>query len=200
MAEKVDIKIDKLEAARRQLVTAIRLFFEDREPASVFSLAQNAREILATLCELRSVAGFNSHALKTNANLTQKELYRLANQDRNFFKHADKDPDSVLENFTDQQNDSVLFVTGYDLGMLTGKLPIEVQVYEAWYFSCYPGKMSEKSRPAHETNLKTLFPNIGLIDRTHKKKMGFKQLMRALKDHNLLNDPRTDISQLRYWK
>jgi hypothetical protein len=41
--------------ARSQLLTAIDLFFEDRDPVSVQALAGNARELLERLCRLRGI-------------------------------------------------------------------------------------------------------------------------------------------------
>jgi hypothetical protein len=45
------MKITKLDAAKRQLATAIRLYFEDRDPVSVHTLVMAAGEIIDRLCE-----------------------------------------------------------------------------------------------------------------------------------------------------
>ncbi len=47
--------ISPLVVARSQLLTAIDLFFNDRDPISVHALAGNDREILESLCRLAAV-------------------------------------------------------------------------------------------------------------------------------------------------
>jgi hypothetical protein len=49
LADSTPIKITKLEAARRQLVTAIRIYFADGDPISTHTLAAAAFEILDDL-------------------------------------------------------------------------------------------------------------------------------------------------------
>jgi hypothetical protein len=43
-------QLTKLEIARRQLATAIDLFFADRDLVSVYSLATNSWEVIDVLC------------------------------------------------------------------------------------------------------------------------------------------------------
>jgi hypothetical protein len=47
--------VTHLVVAHSQLLTAIDLFFNDRDPISVHALAGNAREILESLCRLAAV-------------------------------------------------------------------------------------------------------------------------------------------------
>ena len=49
------VVVSPLVVARSQLLTAIDLFFNDRDPISVHALAGNAREILESLCRLAAV-------------------------------------------------------------------------------------------------------------------------------------------------
>ncbi len=44
--------LTKIAAARRQLTTAIRLFFDSGDRVSVYSLASNAWEVIDVLCDL----------------------------------------------------------------------------------------------------------------------------------------------------
>ena len=54
--------LTKLDVARRQLVVAIRLFFDDQDAISVHTLAANAWEIVDLLCKKREVDSFSRHA------------------------------------------------------------------------------------------------------------------------------------------
>ena len=192
--------IDKIEAASRQLVTAIRLFFDDRDPISIFSLAQNAREILATLCEARTIQGFVSHALSVFPTNTPDDIYKLANRDRSFFKHADNDPDGRLEDFSDDRNDHVIFVATYDLIALEKKCPLECQVFQTWYFAAYPEKLSDAARENILSITREYFPQFRTTDRKGQKKLGRQRLIEALNNEDLLSDPLTDVSQIEMWR
>jgi hypothetical protein len=91
------IHITKLEAARRQLRTAINLFFEDADDVSIHTLAAASHEILRTLLKSRGDGG---SLLKDNSFIRaerQKEFEQLLNKPQNFFKHASRDPDEALQ-------------------------------------------------------------------------------------------------------
>ncbi|WP_240786951.1 hypothetical protein [Ramlibacter rhizophilus] len=91
--------LTKFDVASRQLATAIRLFFDGADPISVFSLAANAWEVIDVLCTRARVT---SASTQTRGHLTAgKDLKRdyINSPFRNFFKHADRDPDAVLEDF-----------------------------------------------------------------------------------------------------
>jgi len=92
------LKISKLEAARRQLDTAIRLYFSDADLVSIHTLAAAAFDILKDLDEHGPKTGTFYDHLETNVKteyLQQaKSLFRAP---QNFFKHADTDPEKVLE-------------------------------------------------------------------------------------------------------
>jgi hypothetical protein len=92
------IKISKLDAARRQLDTAIRLYFTEADPVSVRTLAAAAFEIPKDLDEYGPKTGtFHDHL---EANVKPEYLKRVIDIFRgpqNFFKHADTDPNDVLD-------------------------------------------------------------------------------------------------------
>ena len=76
--------LTKLDVAHRQLAVAIRLFFDDQDPVSVYTLAANAWEIVDKLCRIRDV---DSLSEQTRGNLSNGQSLRrdLINQPyRNF--------------------------------------------------------------------------------------------------------------------
>jgi hypothetical protein len=91
------LKITKLDAAQRQLDCAIELWFLDKDPVSMHTLAAASYQIL--------------HDIKAGKKLPRKLLYDLPlideqNREKwikalkrpmNFFKHADQDPNSLIE-------------------------------------------------------------------------------------------------------
>lgn len=92
------IRIGKLDAARRQLRTAISLWFNEGDPVAIHSLAFAAYEILHFISEKRDP---NRRDLLFDTALVKDEYRRDWNQrvrrDANFFKHADRDGDSVID-------------------------------------------------------------------------------------------------------
>jgi hypothetical protein len=92
------IRISKLDAARRQLRTAITLWFTDGDPVAVHALAIAAYEIFHTVSLIRDP---NRRDLLFDSDWIKDEYRRdwinLIKKNANFFKHADRDPNDVTE-------------------------------------------------------------------------------------------------------
>jgi hypothetical protein len=138
----------KIEIARRQLGTALKLYLEDADPVSVHCLAGGACELLEHLAKKAGAEPFATHILRSHPDLRDiAALHRLQRQYWNAFKHAtyhgghERNDEDLLERFTDEQNDHVLFIGWRDYGETTGTLPIEAQVYEMCYLAKYPEKL-----------------------------------------------------------
>ncbi len=87
-------KISKFFVAETQFLTAIRLFFNEESPVSAYTLVRAAHEIFDRICTLKGL----ERSLVDRASLQLKPEKRHAfwlkiNEARNFFKHADQDPD-----------------------------------------------------------------------------------------------------------
>ncbi len=92
------IRIGKVEAAKRQLRTAISLWFNDGDPVAVHALAFAAYEVMHSVSEKRDP--YRRDLLFDT--LWIKDEYRgkwnkHIRKEANFFKHADRDGDSVIE-------------------------------------------------------------------------------------------------------
>jgi hypothetical protein len=92
------ITITKLDAARRQLATAITLWFNGGDPVSIHILAHGAYEIIHTVSRninpSRGELLFDSGALKDDY---RSEFALLMKAPGNFFKHANRDADTSFE-------------------------------------------------------------------------------------------------------
>jgi len=92
------IKITKLEAARRQLVTAIRIYFANGDPVSIHTLAAAAFGILDDLDNHGASTGTIFDQIATRITPEYVDSFREAlRRPQNFFKHADRDPENILE-------------------------------------------------------------------------------------------------------
>ena len=96
MTEHQKIQISKLDAARAQLETAIQLYFTNENEVAVHTLATAAHQVFHDVSKKRggppSIRGFQF--VRPGF---EKEWRQTVTAEQNFFKHADRDPDEVLE-------------------------------------------------------------------------------------------------------
>ena len=98
-----------------------------------------------------------------------------------FFKHADRNPTAVLETFTEEDADMVLFIACRDFYRVAKGLPIELQVFEAWWFAWAYNKVSDaplRSQPLIRKCIKP-FPGIRRVSRAEQQRIGLQQLETA---------------------
>lgn len=189
----MDAPLTKIDVARRQLVTAIRLFFNEDDSVSVYSLAANAWEVIDTLCTRE---GVDSISEQTREHLPKGKNLKtdyINHPYRNFFKHADRDPDATLANFDESTIDSVIFLAVEDYLRLHKKSPVEFQVFQLWYLAANIEKISVDDLTAILDSIEPAFPRIRELPRIERIAMGRSVLASALQDQTLLEDPRTEF-------
>jgi hypothetical protein len=184
--------LTKLDVARLQLATAIGLCFDGADPICVFSLAANAWEVIDALC---TRAGVASASTQTRGHLTAgKDLKRdyINSPFRNFFKHADRDPDGLLEGFESSAVDPVLFLAVEDYIRIRGKSPVEFQVFQLWFLACHPEKIARDRAGDVLDAAGRMFPRIASLPREGQIASGHRALEQARIDAGVLSDPRTE--------
>jgi hypothetical protein len=130
--------ITKLEAARRQLDQAIKLFFEGRDALSIHTLASAAQGILRDIA--KATGAQHLSILHDHPQIPpehHKEWVRAINHPRNFFKHADKDSNGTLE-FDEIENENLLLDSVFLYGTVTQKYLSSVNVYIGWFTTKNP--------------------------------------------------------------
>jgi hypothetical protein len=92
------LKVSKIDAARRQLRTAITLWFVDGDPVAIHALAFAAYEIYHFVSKKRDPY---RRDLLLDTDWIKDEFRRdwekVIKKNVNFFKHADRDPDDIAE-------------------------------------------------------------------------------------------------------
>ena len=168
-----DLTLDKTAVARAQLGTALALFLDDLDPVSVHTLACAGAEITERLAQKAGKSSFAMQASDTFPTLKPNELRSLRNKYCNAFKHAstrngqERDDTELFERFSDRKNDHVLLVGWHDYLQAVGRLPVEAQAFQAWYFALYP----EKLHPASDNaKYQSVFPGLRAMSRTDQKK------------------------------
>jgi len=185
--------LTKQAVARSQLLTALKLFFENDDIVSIYTLASNAWEIIDSLCDSQNVESLSN---QTRDHIgSDKDLKKdfVNSPARNFFKHADRDPEDLLEDFTELKCDGLLYLAVEDYMRLHGTSPIEFQVFQLWYLSIYiekvaAGELTKILEPSEQ-----IFPNIRNLNREGQKELWRKTLEKAKQDPEVLHDPRTEV-------
>jgi hypothetical protein len=136
--------IDKLEAACRQLNTAISLWFNDGDAVSIHTLACSAHQIVHDVN--RHQAGrdllYDSLIFKDEY---RRQAINYLKQHYNFFKHADNNPVGTIE-FDPIITELFIMFTSLGLELL-GRGPDEVRgAFNIYYFLRNPHLLTEKGK------------------------------------------------------
>jgi hypothetical protein len=117
MNDDVKFSIPKIEAARRQLDTAIELWFMEKDEVSVHTLAYAAYQIIHDINAHRRTAHEGLFETAMIKDEHRADWNKLVRKPANFFKHADNDPDGTVE-FTPVSNLMFLTYGVHGLGFL----------------------------------------------------------------------------------
>lgn len=156
-----EVRLTKLEAARRQLETAIRLYFSEVDPASVHTLAAAAGQLLKDLNRHRDGAPMLSDQILQWAKPEFKnEILRKFAEAENYLKHADRDPDQILE-FDTQQSEFLILDSCETYRRLTGeRLPL-LAIFQMWSWLTWARRfVNDETWERHAANISTRYgPN-----------------------------------------
>ncbi len=189
------MRLTKIDVAEAHLISAVRLRFQCGPPASVYLLAGSAREILTTIGGKIGVRTL-LHGVADSLGRPLQELIDAAHQHVNFLKHADRDPQAVLEELTENDVDNLLFVACHDLLRVAKGQPIEAQVFEAWWLAISWPKVAQaplKAQPIIRRLLKHYFPGIRSLSREEQLRLGWVKLQDATTDPNLRMELQREI-------
>jgi hypothetical protein len=129
------IVVTKLDVGRRQLKTAIRLWFQDADPVPVHTLAYAAYEIIHVLSKKHDPY---RDTLIFDADMIKEEYLRDWNkkirESANFFKHADRDAEDSLEFMPSL---TVLFIMGAAFGLRLMKEASGTEEQTMFYWLCF---------------------------------------------------------------
>jgi hypothetical protein len=121
-----------LDAARRQLHTAIRLWFEDGDPVSIHTLASASHEIVHALFRAKGLKGllFDSPIVRPEKRSIWSGLLKTS---FNFFKHARHDDGTVLD-FHPGINEIILTACCKGIREIGSPVAVEELAFIYWAF------------------------------------------------------------------
>ncbi len=113
--------VTKLDAARRQLATAIELWFYDKDQVSIHTLAFAAYEVIHTISKKKGRTRDLLFDTVTVSDEDKGKFRIFIKKFAHFFKHADRDPtDATIEFFPVISELFILFAV---MGLETMRIP-----------------------------------------------------------------------------
>jgi hypothetical protein len=176
------ITIGKFDAARRQLETAIDLWFHEGDAVSTHTLAYAAYELIHYVSKIRNPSRRDlllDTALVKDEH--RKEFARRMKGAANFFKHAREDGEKVFEFDSKLTEGFILFsIVGAELA--GERLSVKEKAYLWWFYLDNPKYLSVSRKEM----LSKLVP-IDKIDdvRGLGKSKFFDMFMQLSKQHNI---------------
>ena len=149
------MKVSKLDAARRQLDTAIFLYFTRDDPISVHTLTAASRAVMDALLKARGM-------LDTTGIEMIRPEYRdswlaTIKEPANFFKHGSRDATDELD-FRQENNMLDLLQACEGYRRLTGKQTVEMRALTIWLYLWGPEVFNSKPPEADLEKARRIFP------------------------------------------
>jgi hypothetical protein len=138
------ITISKLDAVRRQLNTAIELWFADGDPVSIHTLASASHDILHQLYKKKGLSNllFDSILIKDER---RKEWAESLTHHYNFFKHGRKDIEKFIV-FSPESNEFLIFFQIVALYRMKQNLSSTEWAFMNWYLMDWPEVLKPEAR------------------------------------------------------
>jgi len=144
--DRIKIKVPKLDAARRQLNMAIKLWFNGEDPVAIHTLAFAAYEVLHVISKKRNPYRqdllFDSDLIKDEY---RKDWNDFIKKPGNFFKHAKNDADETIE-FDPMLSELFLLFAIAAVGSCRELPNDEESVFTLWLAFHMPNILTEEGR------------------------------------------------------
>lgn len=147
------IQLSKTDAALRQIETAIVLWFENKDPVSIHTLAHAAYQILYDINKHQKGPCMTPDSDLVNPAML-KDWKKAWKAWSNFLKHAEKDHDKTIS-FNPDVNDMLLVDVVSSFSMITKKTSPTLQCFFFWMVVHHP--------PLNEITYNKIV-KIGLVD------------------------------------
>ena len=132
------IRVNKIDAARRQIDAAIRMLFAKDDPVAIHTLAAAGFRILRDLSDKRGKGTVWATIKAVIRPEMAKDFWRGLGGPANFFKHADRDADEILDNVDESINDAMLYWASLLYRDLEHELTPEMKILHIWILVAHP--------------------------------------------------------------
>lgn len=137
--------VTKLDAAKRQLETAIEMYFNNADSLSVHTLAYASFKILFDLYPSFRSDGYSS---KVDELIQQPQLgWSRFNRTANFLKHADRDPSAELEHHDAEHVEGTIGLAVCLYRRITGDFTPIMRGFDCWTEALHPEAFATPPAP-----------------------------------------------------
>lgn len=119
-------RVSKIEAARRQIDTAIELYFSNGDFLSIYSISFAAHQVLTDIYKHYQDDGF----LELMSQKLPADFRKYLANPANFLKHADRDHDACLPEINYVQIEAVLCVATILYRRISGDLTLKMKAFD----------------------------------------------------------------------
>jgi hypothetical protein len=191
-----EIRVNKIEAAQRQIDVAIRLLFANEDPVAIHTLVSAAFRILRDVAEKRGSVQEHELLKKMIVSGKEKEFWGMIGEAANFFKHGARDTEKVLKGVKEEVNDYMLCMACFYYKGLGHTLTPEMNALMNWCLILYP-KLVILTK--NETSIRSHLDRAGVVqlrseDREVQLAVGKNMLQRLYQTS--LNEAPADLGQL----
>jgi hypothetical protein len=172
------VEITKLEAAIRQIDAAVTLVFDSGDQVVIHTLAAAAANIFSDVLESRNVSQSWREKVRSEHALSNAQYRDVVHKAWNFFKHADRNPEDVLE-FDERESEYLIFFATLECGELN-KLSVQMQTFQLWFLASNAIDFGEGAEIQKMARLS--FPNMGSLSRSDQLHLGRKMLAEQIKE------------------
>lgn len=161
--------LSKRLVAQRELEAAIRLLLQHRDHVSAYVLAWAAYDIVGPISRSRGIQSIEEEFEGELAPASLKDWRKMRRRHYNFFKHADRDPDEVVDDVPRELVEAQIFISNLDFqGAFETLSPIQA-LYMSWFTGVYP----QFVRPESEATIGGLARLIGFPDGAREELTAF---------------------------
>ena len=175
----MSLTTNKIEAAHRQIDAAIRMFFAAEDPFAVHSVISAAERIVRDLAEHSGKSSIHETIKLYIRPGMEKKFWSEFNKCANFLKHADADPNALLE-FNEQVNDVGIATCCLYYKSLGYQPTADMSGFIWWYTVMNPDLLVETA-PLKKILSKSHFEKIRTLPRSDQLAFG-RQLCALIKE------------------
>jgi hypothetical protein len=145
------IRVNKADAACRQISAAIRMSFAPEDPIAVHCVAAAGFQIVRDLCDVRSDILSYERMRDWIKPGHEAAFWRAINRTGSFLKHADRDPHAIHEMEEGETDFAVIFASKlyHDLGFRPSQ---EMNVFATWFALCNPNSVTARTLEIFESH------------------------------------------------
>jgi hypothetical protein len=146
------ISITKIDAAKRQLDTAIDLWFRSGDPVSIHTLASAAQEILVPIAKAKGtfLGAFDTIYIVPGK---EDEYFAWMRLHQNFFKHGSKNPDETII-FNPEADDALIRTVIQVYAGVAGNVTPHMNAYILRFLFSHPHLHKTDSFPQMRSEMK----------------------------------------------